>query len=96
MPVNTKIPLKTANRARYAITQVTDRAKLDLEDAISCALAAADSDRHEMLTGLGETYLKNLVHKVTMALKLARLSATSVPDSSDGQEEGPQATGVHR
>lgn len=94
MAVRTDVPLRTASRIRKAVENITNSAQDDLMNAISCAMAAVDSDRAQFLSETGNEYAKNAFRKLELALELARLTATSVPSSGHGQREGQEVTAV--
>jgi hypothetical protein len=72
--VDTRICLKTAGRRRLVAEGLTDKAQTDLQDAISCINAAADSDRADYLLACAEEFMRCSMAKMRLAIVAARLT----------------------
>ncbi len=92
MPVNHKVPLKVASAARRIATFYTDSAQEDLQNAISCVMAACDSDRPDFLEACADEFLASVVRKLRMALSVACASAHTVPKSEPCQMTAPESS----
>jgi hypothetical protein len=71
MPINTNVSLKDAGRKRALVLKLAELARARLEDAISCALVACDSDRAEFLQACCDEYTESVTRQVRLACSVA-------------------------